>query len=223
MESDIAVDSTNTEKNEADGFKAYCQYVALKAHFNQGYDWKKYQGKLSIPLETYIKRKDKIFFQIIESKFSPPQRNQIFLANFVYNKHLWIGELLAENCIGIWNDWKGRISRMDYQFEEDVKNALDEVKARKKLNKSDALKFLISKPNGTHPLVLRFVWGGMFHLESYLLLSVVLNLRNVYSSFLPEDKLWADFESKVEKYENLLSPKLNIPKTKQTLIQIVKE
>lgn len=206
-----------------DGFEAFCQYVTLKTHFNSTYNWKKYRGRCTTSRDAYERRRDKKFFQIVQSRYDPTERNQIFLANFVYNKHLWIGELLADNCIGIWSDWKGRLARIDYQFEEDLKNALDDVQKRKGLNRIDALKFLIRKPDDTHPLILRFVWGGMFGIESYLLISSVLNLRRVYQPFLREDKLWADFEYKVEKYENFLGPKLNIEQAKQTLKTLTRE
>lgn len=206
-----------------DGYEAYCQYVSLKNHFNSSYNWKKYGGKVSIPRETYEKRKDRKFFEIIQSRYGPVDRNQIFLANFVYNKHLWIGEILAENCVSIWHDWQGRMSRIDYQFEEDLKNALHDIQKRKELEPRDCLKFLVRKPEDTHPLILRFVWGGMFGIESYLLLSSILNLRKVYRPFLSGDRLWSDFEYKVEKYENFLGPKLNIEKAKQTLKTLTKE
>lgn len=207
-----------------DGYDAFCSYVSLKNHFNvKKYDWGRYKGRVALPREAYERRHDKKFFQIIQKRYSPIERNQIFLANFVYNKHLWIGELLAENCIDIWNEWKGRITRIDYQFEEDMKNALDEVQSRKSLGRKDALKYLISKPEDTHPLLLRFLWGGMLALESYLLLSLVLDLRRVYRPFLSEDTLWSDFEFKVEKYEKFLRPKLNIGKAKETLKKLTKE
>lgn len=224
MSQDSLNQSQSDSQASVDGFQAYCEYVSLKAHFNREYDWKKYQGKIhNISRQTYEKRRDKVFFEIIQSKYSGVERNQIFLANFVYNRHLWIGELLAENCISIWNDWKGRISRMEYQFEEDIKTSLAEIQTRKSLKSKDALKFLIKKPDDTHPLILRFVWGGMFSIESYLLISSVLNLRKVYHPFLREDKLWADFEHKVEKYENFLGPKLNLKKAKEILIELTKE
>jgi hypothetical protein len=207
-----------------DGFDAFCSYVSLKNHFNaKRYDWGKYRGRVQVPRDAYERRNDKKFFQIIQKRYNPTQRNQIFLANFVYNKHLWIGELLAENCIDIWNQWKGRVTRIDYQFEEDLKNALSEVQLRKSLSPKEALKFLVRKPDDSHPLILRFVWGGMFGIESYLLLSIVLDLRRVYQPFLPEDSLWGDFEFKVEKYERFLRPKLNIEKTKETIKRVTKE
>ncbi len=212
------------EKDTSNGFEAYCQYVSLKAHFNRDYNWKKYQGKIPhLTEESFQKRKDKIFFQIIQSKYSKTEINQIFLANFVYNRHIWIGELIAENCISIWNDWKGRISRIDYQFEEDFKGAIQEIERRKQIKCKDAVKYLIKKPENTHPLVLRLLWGGMFSIESYLLLSLVLNLRKVYQPFLQEDRLWADFEHKMEKYESFLGTKLNVEMTKQTILKLTKE
>jgi hypothetical protein len=219
---DVLIDGSDCDLG--DGYDAFCGYVSLKNHFtSKKYDWSKYKGRVDVPRDAYERRHDKKFFQIIQKRYSAIERNQIFLANFVYNKHLWIGELLAENCIDIWNHWKGRVTRIDYQFEEDLKNALAEVQLRKSLSPKEALKFLICKPDETHPLVLRFVWGGILGIESYLLLSLVLDLRRVYQPFLPEDTLWGDFEFKVEKYERFLRPKLNIEKTKETLKRLTKE
>jgi hypothetical protein len=205
------------------GFSAYSQYISLKNHFNCSYDWKKYKGKSSTNKEAFYKRKDQKFFQILEGKYTSQEINQIFLANLVYNKHLWIGELLSEDCVAIWHEWKGRLSRIDYQFEEDMKNCIFQVQSKKELNKKDSLKFLIHKPKDTHPLVLRFLWGGMFSIESYMLLSSVLNLKKVYRPFLQEDRLWFDFQFKVEKYEVFLRPKLNMQKAKETIKMVTME
>ena len=221
-----AADQLGSEQqpgDEAEGYDAYRQYVSIKSHFTSTYDWKKYKGAVSVSRDSYEKRRDKTFFQIIQSKFSPIERNQIFLANFVYNKHLWIGELLSENCISVWYDWQGRLGRMDYQFEEDLKKSIDDIQMRKNIERKECLKFLIRKPEQSHPLVLRFVWGGMFGVESYLLLSSVLNLRKAYQPFLQEDRLWSDFEYKIEKYGNFLGHKLNLEKAKDTLKKITKE
>lgn len=210
--------------DELEGFAAYQQYVALKIHFNGVYNWKKYKGKIpTVTKESFQKRRDKKFFQIIESRYSSAERNQIFVANFVYNRHLWIGELLAENCVGIWSEWRGRISRLYYQFEEDLKNSLEEIRMRKSLTGKEALKFLIHKPDNTHPLILRFVWGGMFEIESYMLVSKLLNLRNVYHPFFKDDKLWLDFEQKMKKYEHFLGPNLNQETIKSILLKVIKE
>jgi hypothetical protein len=223
MSGDAKVEEADCIIDPNAGFNAYRQYVSLKNHFNSSYDWNKYKGRTQVSENSFGKRKDKKFFQIIESKYSTREINQIFLANLVYNKHLWIGELLSENCVSIWHDWQGRLSRIDYQFEEDVKNCLLDIQNKKHLSKIDSLKFLIKKPQDTHPLVLRFVWGGMFGIESYLLLSLVLNLKKIYRPFLTEDRLWADFEYKIEKYESFLRPKLNIEKAKQTLKTLTTE
>lgn len=216
---------TELEKDSdlGDGYNAYCQYLGLKVHFNSSYNWKKYGGKILATRESYEKRRDKKFFQIIQSKFKPVERNQIFLANFVYDKHLWIGEFLTEHCIGLWQEWKGRIARMEYQFEEDLKNALDEIQRRKGIGRVQALKVLIRKPDNTHPLILRFLWGGMLGIESYLLLSQLLELEKVYKPYLADDRLWADFEFKVKKYGYFLKPKIDLEKSKETLKRITKE
>lgn len=223
MSDEIISEQQDLEPELEDGYDAYCQYLSLKNHFNSSYDWKKYQGKTNTSRDAYERRKDKKFFQIIQSRHTPLERNQIFLANFVYDKHLWIGEFLAEHCISLWHDWKGRVLRIDYQFEEDMKNSIAEVQRRRRCTPKDALKFLIRKPKNTHPLVLRFLWGGMFTLESYLLLSELLDLRKVYTPFLSDDKIWNDFEHKVERYINFLRPKMNISKAKEILKNIIKE
>lgn len=209
--------------DSVDGYEAYVQYISLKAHFNSSYDWKKHQGRIRSKRESYDKRADKKFFQIIKSRYTPLEINQIFLANFVYDKHLWIGELLSEHCIQIWHEWKGRLNRMYYQFEEDIKNSLLEVNRRKGYNFKNGLKYMIRKPKNSHPLVLRFLWGGMFTMESYLLLSEVLDLKKVYARHLLEDRIWEDFEFKVSQYRKFLGTKIHLDKTKEIIKKIVKE
>lgn len=207
-----------------DGYEAYRQYITMKSHFGGTYDISKFKGAIKTNRESYNRRKDQIFFRIIQTRYKPSERNQIFLSNLIYDKHLWVGDCLAEQCISIWNDWKGRLSRLDYQFEEDVKAALDEFQIRKpEMRRAEGLKLLIKKPTNKHPLVLRFVWGGMFSIESYLLLSKTLKLKDVYQPYLTEDPLWKDFENKMERYDYFLGKKLNIEKTKETLKRLIKE
>lgn len=207
------------------GFETFKEYVSFKAHFNTpAYNYKKRDKKIQhISVEAFQKRNDKQFFAILESSYQPHEIKQIFLANFVYNRYLWIGELLAENCISIWHEWKGKLSRMDYQFTEDMRGALTEIKKRKSLDGKSALKFLVEKPKHSHPLILKFLWGGMLQVETYLLISSVMSLRKVYEPFLFDDKLWNDFEHKVQKYEHFLKPKINKEKIKRTLIEITME
>lgn len=205
------------------GLKTYLQYCALKAHFNSTYNWKRHKGAIKANEQSFLKRHDKLFFELLETRYSASERNQIFIANFIYNKHIWVGDLLSEECIGYWHNWRGRISGIDYQFEEDIKNALLEIQLRKGLAGKEALKYLIQKPDHTHPLVLRFVWGGMFGIESYMILSQVMNLKKVYADVASKDDLWSDFEHKLHKYGLFLQSKLNVETNKQKLRLMVME
>ena len=48
------------------GYNAYKTYVALKNHFkSDSYDYFKYKGKARVKEETFLKRKDKFFFEKI--------------------------------------------------------------------------------------------------------------------------------------------------------------
>ena len=52
------------------GYNAYKTYVALKNHFtSDSYDYFKYKGKARVKEETFLKRKDKFFFEKIEKKY----------------------------------------------------------------------------------------------------------------------------------------------------------
>jgi hypothetical protein len=45
-------------------FEVYKDYLALKNHFsNKNYDYFKYKGKVRTSIDSFNKRKDKIFFE----------------------------------------------------------------------------------------------------------------------------------------------------------------
>jgi hypothetical protein len=205
------------------GFKTFQQYCSYKAHFNSSYNRKTHKGAVTASPESFLKRPDRLFFEIIEQKYTAAQRSQMFLANSIYNKHIWIGELLTEECVAVWQKWVGRISRLEYQFSEDIKNAVGEIARRKGITKKEALKFILKKPDNKHPYILLFVWGGMLAIETYLILSKVMGLFEIYKPHLTDDRLWADFEHKVSKYEHFLGGSIKKQHYKKLIKEIIEE
>ena len=45
-----------------DDFEAYRIFLAMKSHFNNDYDYVKYNGRITAKLESYSKRKDRHTF-----------------------------------------------------------------------------------------------------------------------------------------------------------------
>lgn len=79
------------------GYKVYCQYLALKMHFdvNGKYDYFKYEGKVSAKPESFLKRRDKAMFSRLAKRHEPIKS---LIANFMFNpkKNLWVGDISEE-------------------------------------------------------------------------------------------------------------------------------
>src|ERR1043165_446489 len=102
-------------------FETYEIYVSIKAHFtDKKYDYHKFRGKVKTSVDSFERRRDKFFFEKLGKKYPKAQLVNFFVANFIRNPYLWIGdfvmdEIAEENYI----QWRKRTESLTYQFTED--------------------------------------------------------------------------------------------------------
>ena len=100
-------------------FEAYKEYVALKNHFTKAnYDYIKYNGHVTVKLDSFNKRKDKLFF---EKLAKIENVHEFLIANFSVNPKLWIRDLAySEDAQLTYNDWKKRQQSLTYNLKQDL-------------------------------------------------------------------------------------------------------
>jgi hypothetical protein len=81
-------------------FDAYRQYLALKNHFTKdSYDYHKYCGKSRATVQSFYKRKDRMWFEKVSRQKTDQEVIDFFVANFVScpdPETLWIGDMIKE-------------------------------------------------------------------------------------------------------------------------------
>src|SRR6056300_578565 len=81
--------------NVYEGLNAYKTYLAIRNHFNTDYDYFKYNGKLKVSNDSFLKRRDKFFFAKLERNYRNNELVYFFVANFLDNDSSWSGSLVG--------------------------------------------------------------------------------------------------------------------------------
>ena len=101
-------------------FDAYKCYLSLKNHFTKdNYDYHKYCGKSRASLQSFYKRKDRMWFEKVSRQKTDQEVVDFFVSNFVScsdPETLWIGEMI-KNGEARYNDWKKKIQSLSYGFK----------------------------------------------------------------------------------------------------------
>ena len=104
------------------GYNAYRTYLAIKSHFElESYDYFKYNGKVRVTEESFLKRNDKYFFHRLEAKHTHQKLVTLFVSNKVLGGKMWVRELSADYMV----EWERDIARLPYLFENDMRLLVD--------------------------------------------------------------------------------------------------
>lgn len=102
------------------GLNAYKAYIAIKQHFTKpDFDYFKYGGKTNASLESYKKRKDAIFFEMIGKHPDPISFIAFNIATFdkVYPKDLATGTKYKQN----YDKMKAELDSLSYHMRSNFK------------------------------------------------------------------------------------------------------
>lgn len=193
-------------------FEAYELYLAVKQHFTKPlYDFHKYNGKVNTTVSRFESREDKSFFFKIAKKYPRAKLIDLYVANFVDNPHLWIGDLLDDTSEEIYQDWQKRIEGLSYHFE----NQCDEFLMWTEVH---GYKFndLFKVEGSDHPIIVKMALQKVMSLETYLILESILGFSKKLDTKL-DDIIWKDFYFKTQKYLPFIS--IDKEKCKQILIK----
>lgn len=184
--------------------QSYNLYHALKLHFDTKYDFIKYKGKLSRP--TKPSNHALRFAAKLEKKYKYEYFN-FLLANFSSpaNKNLFA--LVDEQAEMVYNEWRKRIERMRYTFEQDMRY-LEE-------KESDFKALFTSEDDWGEPPLLVEVAYKNISFETLVILYKILPLQRKWEDV--QNPLWTVLEKKIQNY----APFLDIEKP--AYIKIIKE
>jgi len=177
------------------GYNAYKTYVALKNHFkSDSYDYFKYKGKARVKEETFLKRKDKFFFEKLENKYKEDLVD-FFVSNMVTDQTAWVGSMVGDKAERVFNDWKKRRQSLKYSFREDM------VSIRDYMDKNDiTFDNIFTCVDDQHPIILKLLIAEEISIESFIILDRVLNFIRHINHFLLDEYIWLEYNKKVKKY-----------------------
>lgn len=173
------------------GLNAYKAYIALKLHFTKSdFDFFKYGGKTSASFDSYKKRKDAIFFEMIGKHPDPVNFIAFNMAEAgakLYPKQLATAQVFKQQ----YDQFKRQLDSLTYAVERHLKDS--------EINILEA--FTIT--SGHPPIVNQYLRGNI----SLLILTVLiktLDLQEYYDAKMP-DPIWQKLSLQIKK----LSPFLN--------------
>lgn len=180
------------------GFNAYKIYLALKSHFTSDYDYFKYHGKMRVKEESFLKRRDKFFFEKIERRYKK-ELVPFFVSNLIKEDNAWSGSLATDQAEQTFNEWKKKTQSLRYVFKEDM------GKIRALMDHND-LQFdeLFDCGDGQHPDILKLLISEDISIESFVILDQVLSFVKRINKILLDDFTWIVYYKKVIKYSRFI-------------------
>lgn len=212
---------TSSLPGTSSGFQIYQIFLALKSHFkNEGYDYRKYNGKVTASFDAYMKRKDRFFFEKIAKNTNKADIEDLIIANFVYCENgldpnpekVWIGDLAASEGKEKFLKYRARVESLEYNFKKDLTVLTHYAKIQDDINSSSQF-----------PAILSLYFDGKISAETVIILDLVLNIFSKWNSALNGDPLWNRTEKFLRKYKSLIIHSLSdISKYRKIMIQYAK-
>ena len=190
--------------NVYEGLNAYKTYLAIRNHFNTDYDYFKYNGKLKVSNDSFLKRRDKFFFAKIERKYRNEELVYFFVSNFLDDGSSWSGSLVGSECEKRYTDWRKRIESLKYLFRTECESILNELDKREA--KFDS--FFVSE-DGSHPDLLKWYLGKRVTLETFTIMDKVLKFTKQWNQSLKDDIIYREVRVKSNKYDPFLQVDLS--------------
>ena len=197
------------------GFEIYKIYLAIKLHFtskNQSYDFHKHLGRTTARLATFTKRRDRYFFHKLSKSYNDKSAVDYFVANFVSNTNLWVGDIIGKTGDDNYKQWSKKLEALHYYYEQDI----DYILGRD--IKFDDL-FLVKK--GQHPPILKMFLSKRINFETFLILDEILSFSKQLNKNISEKVLWPKLYDRMIRYKPFL--RYNVTKYKKSLRDKLKD
>lgn len=178
-----------------EAFDAYKIYTAVKNHFVlDSYDYFKYNKKINLSYDSFLKRRDKIFFAKL-GKRKEDYLEDFLVANFLHDPKIWIGELLSEESEARYKDWKRKQESLTYVFKNEVEfmDGWD----------SNQLNMWFDVDLESHPRIIRMYLRKEISLETLTILNSILNFIKRYDAQI-KDPIYKEVSKLCRKYQPFL-------------------
>lgn len=176
-------------------FDAYKCYLSLKNHFTKdSYDYFKYCGKSRATVQSFYKRRDRMWFEKVARQKTDQEVLDFFVANFVScndPETLWIGEMIKEGEKRYQN-WQKKVQSLSYIFKEETQSLFDEHKFED-----------VFKCSRGHPLLLKKFLSGNISIETLVIYDRIFLFRNNFDKKLL-DPVWETVSRRIKKYSPFL-------------------
>lgn len=193
-----------------EAFDAYKIYIALRNHFLlDKYDYFKYNKKVTVKYDTFLNRRDKIFFAQLGRR-KDEYLEDFLVANFLHNKKLWVGELLSEESEDRYKIWKKKQESLSYVF----KNEMSFIEG---WNEQE-LNVWFDIESGKHPNIIRKYLRSEICLETLVILNQILGFMKRYDKAI-HDPIYQGVSQLCHKYQPFL--KVDVQKQKKQLRDLV--
>lgn len=193
-------------------YDAYKCYLSLKNHFTKdNYDYFKYCKKTRSSLQSFYKRKDRMWFEKISRQKTDKEVEEFFVANFVScpdPESLWIGEMIKEGE-GRYKQWQKKIQSLSYIFKEESQKLFDDNKFEEVFDCSKG-----------HPPVLKRFLSGKISIETLCIYDKIFLFGRNFDKKL-KDPVWETVSRKIKKYNSFLN--IDVFRYRKILKEIVLE
>jgi hypothetical protein len=159
--------------NIYEGIDAYKIYLAIRNHFKTDYDYFKYNGKMKISDESFLKRRDRFFFAKLERKYKKSELVYFFVANFIKDENMWSGSLVGNESEKVYYEWLKYVESLKYNFTNECQK-LQTLLEDKSLSFDD----LFNINNNSHPILLTKVVGGHISIETFSIMDMIISFTN---------------------------------------------
>jgi hypothetical protein len=179
-----------------DAIDAYKVYLGVKNHFTlDSYDWFKYNKKVNVTYDSFLKRKDKIFFAKLGNR-KDAYLEEFLVSNFMHDTKMWVGELLSEECEDRYKEWKRRQESLTYVF----KNEMDFISG---WSATELNEFFDAK-GGDHPPIIKKYLRKEISLETLAILNSLLQFVKRYDIMI-HDPIYKEVSKLCKKYQPFLN------------------
>ena len=176
-----------------EGYDAYTLYLGIKLHFySNDYDFVKYNGKVKADIKSFLKRKDKYHFGKLFRTYKH-ELQDFYIAN-LSKKDLWAGDLLSDECVKVYKEWKKNNQKLSYLFETEVNDLLRKKNIQK----------VLEVKNGQHPILLKEFMAKKVSLETLCIMDEIIGFTKDWDRLISERIIYPGIHVKINKYKSLL-------------------
>ena len=175
-------------------FEVYKIYLSVKLHFtSEHYDMTKGTGGVRCKESTFNKRQDCHFFERLSRKYRSSELLGLFVSHFVSESQF--NKLYGDDADDTYKEWKKRIQRMSYTFENDIKS----------LNKvTDDFDSLFSVNGSGWPILFDLQRIDDISIETFVIMDKLLDFIPQFDTYIKETRRWPQTSLTCRKYSKFL-------------------